>query len=306
MLVRKIPTWQTTRRALTVTAVAAFVTGGAFLSADTASAATTLAGTCSGSVNGSMGDTVAIQGSSVKELVRKGAQDYVNSHLWTVATVWPNSLADTIAGKGALNVGQVPNAAGGTIPGTAVGSTVAAALKGANGLGVLDGTKNEVLSAVSANVAKSCGLTTIATNYVAPGQPGAGGTGAQQGGGTATGPGGSTGNLSNLNPGTAGGSGGTAPMRDYGGIPTATAGTAVAPGVRYPANGTLPGDATAPQVGVGDQAGQGADVRDAGNAQSLSSPAGPNDVQLPMLLAVIVLAGVTAGLVRTWVLRRAS
>jgi hypothetical protein len=293
------------RKFLTMTALAAFVTGSAFLSAGTASAATTLAGTCSGSVNGSMGDTVAVQGSSVKELVRKGAQDYVNSHLWTALSVWPNTIADTIAGKGALTVGQVPNAAGGTITGSAIGSAVATALKGSNGLGVLDSTKTEVLNAVSANVAKSCGLTTIATNYVAPGQPGAGGTGTPQGGGTGTVPGGTSGNLSNLNPGNAAGSG-TAPMRDYGGIPTATAGTAVAPGVRYPADGSLPGDASAPQGDTGAQSGQGADIRDAGNAQSLASPGSSNDVQLPMLLAVIVLAGVTAGLVRTWVLRRAS
>jgi hypothetical protein len=293
------------RKFLTMTALAAFVTGSAFLSAGTASAATTLAGTCSGSVNGSMGDTVAVQGSSVKELVRKGAQDYVNSHLWTALSVWPNTIADTIAGKGALTVGQVPNAAGGTITGSAIGSAVATALKGSNGLGVLDSTKTEVLNAVSANVAKSCGLTTIATNYVAPGQPGAGGTGTPQGGATGTVPGGTSGNLSNLNPGNAAGSG-TAPMRDYGGIPTATAGTAVAPGVRYPADGSLPGDASAPQGDTGAQSGQGADIRDAGNAQSLASPGSSNDVQLPMLLAVIVLAGVTAGLVRTWVLRRAS
>ncbi|MFJ9782137.1 hypothetical protein ACIRSS_21300 [Amycolatopsis sp. NPDC101161] len=285
--------------------MAAFLAGGAFLSTGTASAATTLAGTCSGAVNGSMGDTVAIQGSSVKELVRKGAQDYVNSHLWTALSVWPNSLADTIAGKGALPVGEVPNAAGGTIAGSAIGGVVATALKGANGLGVLDSTKNEVLSSISAHVAQGCGLTTVATNYVAPGQQGTGGTGTTPGG-TGTVPGGSTGNLSNLNPGTAGGTGGSAPMRDYSGIPTATAGTAVAPGARYPANGTLPGDASAPQAGQGDQSGQSAGIRDAGNAQSLASNGGSNDVQLPMLLAVIVLAGVTAGLVRTWVLRRAS
>ncbi|WP_086856491.1 hypothetical protein [Amycolatopsis lexingtonensis] len=306
MLVRKIPTWQTTRRALTVTAVAAFVAGGAFLSSGTASAATTLAGTCSGAVNGSMGDTVAVQGTSVKEFVRKGAQDYVNSHLWTALSVWPNTIADTIASKGALAVGQVPNSAGGTIAGSAIGGAVATALKGSNGLGVLDSTKTEVLNAVSANVAKNCGLTTVATNYAPPSTPGAGGTGTQPGGGTGTVPGGTSGNLSNLNPGTTGGTGGSAPMRDYSGIPTATAGTAVAPGVRYPANGTLPGDAAAPQAGPGDQSGQGADIRDAGNAQSLASNGASNDVQLPMLLAVIVLAGVTAGLVRTWVLRRAS
>ncbi|MEV4143279.1 hypothetical protein AB0J40_06390 [Amycolatopsis sp. NPDC049691] len=293
------------RKILTATAIAAFLTGGAFLATGTASAATTLAGTCSGAVNGSMGDTVAIQGSSVKELVRKGAQDYVNSHLWTALSVWPNSLADTIAAKGALPVGQVPNAAGGTIAGSAIGGVVATALKGANGLGVLDSTKNEVLSSISAHVAQGCGLTTVATNYVAPGQQGTGGTGTAPGG-TANVPGGTSGNLSNLNPGTAGGTGGSAPMRDYSGIPTATAGTAVAPGVRYPANGTLPGDASAPQAGQGDQSGQSAGIRDAGNAQSLASNSASNDVQLPMLLAVIVLAGVTAGLVRTWVLRRAS
>lgn len=291
------------RKTLTVTAVAAFLVGGAFFSTGTASAATTLAGTCSGSVNGSMGDTVAVAGASVKELVRKGARDYVNSHFWTFASVWPDSLADTIASKGALAVGQVPNAAGGTIEGSAVGSAVATALKGANGLGVLDNTKNEVLSAISSTVAKNCGLTTIATNYVAPG---AGGNPQAR---TDTAPGGAAGNLSNLNPGTAGGTGGSAPMRDYSGIPTATAGTAVAPGVRYPANGTLPGDVSAPQAGQGDQSGQsgqGADIRDAGNAQSLASNSASDDVQLPMLLAVIVLAGVTAGLVRTWVLRRAA
>ncbi|RSD20029.1 hypothetical protein [Amycolatopsis eburnea] len=304
MLVRKIPTWQTTRRALTVTAVAAFVTGGAFLSAGPASAATTLAGTCSGAVNGSMGDTVAVQGTSVKELVRKGAQDQVNA--LTFATVWPNSLADTIAGKGALNVGTVPNSAGGTIAGDAIGTVVANALKGAAGLGLLPDTQTKVLNSIKSRVAQGCGLTTVATNYAPPSTPGAGGTGTQPGGGTGTVPGGTSGNLSNLNPGTTGGTGGSAPMRDYSGIPTATAGTAVAPGVRYPANGTLPGDASAPQAGQGDQSGQGADIRDAGNAQSLASNGASNDVQLPMLLAVIVLAGVTAGLVRTWVLRRAS
>jgi hypothetical protein len=298
--VRKIPTWQTTRRALTVTALATFA--GCALFTGSASAATTLAGTCAGSVSGSMGDTVAVQGSSVKELVRKGAQDYVNSHLWTLATVWPNSLADTIAGKGALAVGTVPDAAGGSIAGSAIGGVMANALRGANGLGLLDSTKNEVLGAVADSVAKNCGLTTLATNYVAPGSsntdPGAGG----QQGGTAANPGGS-GNLGSLLPGNS-------PMRDYGNIPTATPGSAVAPGVRYPSNGTLPGDGALPQYGIGQdnsgQSGQGADVRAAGNAESLASPSTSSDVQLPMLVAVIVLAGVTAGLVRTWVVRRAS
>lgn len=299
---RKLPTVKSTRRALTVTAFVALLTGGAFLSSGTASAATTLAGTCSGTVTGAMGDTVAVQGSSVKELVRTGARDYVNGHWYAFASVWPDSLADTIAGKGALAVGSVPNSAGGTVEGSAIGSVVSNALKGANGLGLLDSTKSEVLSAIANTVASNCGLTTLASNYLAPN------TGGQtNNGGTSTTPGGAGGPLSNLVPDAGGG---TAPRRDYSNIPVAAAGEAVAPGIRYGQNGALPGDASVPQGGPdaqSGQSGQGADIRAAGNAESLASPGGgTDDVQLPMLLAVIVLAGVTAGLVRTWVLRRAS
>ncbi|ADJ50983.1 hypothetical protein AMES_9157 [Amycolatopsis mediterranei S699] len=300
MLVRKIPTWQTTRRALTLTAVAAFVTGGAFLSTGTASAATTLvSNSCTGSVTGQMGDQVAIDGASVKTLVTNGANN--------AGTLAVGSWAgDSIAKNHSIPVGQVPNSAGGEANGAAIGKAVRTALaaSGTWGLGL---DWNKTLNSVESTVAAGCGLTLLASNYVAPSTPAQQGSGsAVQQGGTGTAPGGASGNLSNLNPGTAGGTGGSAPMRDYSGIPTATAGTAVAPGVRYPANGTLPGDASAPQAGGGDQNGQGADIRDAGNAQSLASNSASNDVQLPMLIAVIVLAGVTAGLVRTWVLRRAA
>ncbi|WP_284743492.1 hypothetical protein [Amycolatopsis sp. RTGN1] len=288
------------RKFLTVTALAAFVTGSALLSTGTASASQqVVSGSCTGTVTGQMGDQVAIDGASVKTLVTNGANN--------AGTLAIGSWAgDSIAKNHAIPVGQVPNAAGGEATGAAIGKAVRTALaaSGTWGLGL---DWNKTLNSVESTVAKGCNLTLLAANYVAPstpGQPGAGGTGTPQGG-TGTVPGGSSGNLSNLNPGNAAGSG-TAPMRDYGGIPTATAGTAVAPGVRYPADGSLPGDASAPQGDTGAQSGQGADIRDAGNAQSLASPGSSNDVQLPMLLAVIVLAGVSAGLVRTWVLRRAS
>jgi len=289
------------RKFLTMTALAAFVTGSAFLSAGTASASQQVVSTsCTGTVTGQMGDQIAITGASVKTLVTTGA-----NNAGTLAIgAW---AGDSIAGVPTITVGQVPNSAGGEATGAAIGKAVRTALANSHSLGLgLDW--NKTLNSVESTVAKGCNLTLLAGNYIAPstpGQPGAGGTGTPQGGGTGTVPGGTSGNLSNLNPGNAAGSG-TAPMRDYGGIPTATAGTAVAPGVRYPADGSLPGDASAPQGDTGAQSGQGADIRDAGNAQSLASPGSSNDVQLPMLLAVIVLAGVTAGLVRTWVLRRAS
>ncbi|MDT8910496.1 hypothetical protein [Amycolatopsis sp. PS_44_ISF1] len=301
MLVRKTPAWRRTRRALTVTALAALVTGGAFLGTGTASAATTLASACTGSVNGSMGDSVALPGSSVKEVVRQAAQQQVS--LFNFLTVWPDSLANTIAGKGNLQVGQIPQSAGGTIGGEAIGTAVAGALKGASGLGLTSGTQNQVLAAIENKVASSCALTTLATNYTAP-TSSAPTTGPANGGRSpadpATGSGGAP--LANLLPG---GNGGTAPQRDYNGIPTATPGTAIAPGIRYPAGGALPGAASAPQLGGPDSQGQGPDIRNAGNAEALANSGG-HDVQLPMLLAVIVLAGVTAGLVRTWVLHRAA
>nr|WP_101436755.1 hypothetical protein [Amycolatopsis niigatensis] len=307
MLVRKIPTWKRTRRALTVTALAALFTGGTFLGAGTASAATTLANQCKGSVTGGMGDSVAVPGSAVKEIVRQAAKDQVS--FWNLLTVWPDSLANTIADKGNLPVGSIPNAAGGTISGDAIGQVVSDALKDAPGIGLLPDTKTKVLNGIRSEVASACGLTTTANNYQAPSSsnsPSNGGS--QQPNGSAPGQNSGGNPLGNYQPGSTG----IAPPRDYGNIPTATPGspgalgTAVAPGARY---GALPGSGALPQqpsAGQDPQGQQGPDIRNAGNAEALASQGGASDVQLPMLLAVIVLAGVTAGLVRTWVLRRVS
>ncbi len=94
------------------------------------------------------------------------------------------------------------------------------------------------------------------------------------------------------------------PLARYSGIPFATAGLfAPSPGVRY--GGDVPG--YAPGYGV---LGNGNSVPDgiqtAGEAQALGSGSlpGGNGIGLPMLLAVLALSGATAGLVRTWVLRK--
>ncbi|MGW4482556.1 hypothetical protein ACWEOE_01830 [Amycolatopsis sp. NPDC004368] len=298
----KNPTWLRTRRALSVTALAALVTGGAFLASGTASAATTLAGQCTGSVSGSMGDTVALPGSSVSGLAKQAAASKQQTLLWIIPLngVDPNGVANALASK-TLTVGQVPSSSGGTIDGEAIASAVARALQGTRALGSTSNTQQQVLDAITTSVASNCGLTTLATNYTPPTSTT---TPPSDSPATSTPP--STTNpdgspLANLVPGSTG----AAPQRDYNGIPTATPGTAVAPGIRYPANGTLPGSAT-PLTGGQDTQSHGPDVRNAGNAESLATSGGASDVQLPMLLAVIVLAGVTAGLVRTWVLRRAA
>ncbi|OZM72730.1 hypothetical protein CFN78_14000 [Amycolatopsis antarctica] len=103
--------------------------------------------------------------------------------------------------------------------------------------------------------------------------------------------------------------GGFAPMRDYSNLPAASAGLfAPSPGLRY--GGQVPG--YAPQFGIlgKDQAGRASgdeSVQNAGRAEALPGSGGnpmTDAVGLPVLIAVLALSGVTAALVRTWVLRR--
>ena len=290
---------QTTRKALTVTAMAAVVTGGAFLTSGTASAGTMLADSCASTVTGNMGDQIAITGNSVKELVRKGANE-----AGTLAV--GDWAANDIAKIPTIVVGQIPITVGGTISGESVGSAVSKALEtsGTWGLGL---DKNKTLDNIARKVAGSCQVTSIASNYVAPTTPRSDNPAdnGQTGGGTLipTTPGGQL--IPNLGTGSL-----SAPQRDYGNIPAATpGGFAVPPGIKYPAGSPVPGQQS-PEFGVlgagNADPGQSADVRNAGNADSLAAPASADDVQLPMLLAVLALAGVTAALVRTWVLRNVS
>ncbi|MGW3995423.1 hypothetical protein [Amycolatopsis sp. NPDC004772] len=99
---------------------------------------------------------------------------------------------------------------------------------------------------------------------------------------------------------------GYAPMRDYSGIPFATAGLFTpSPAIRY--GSQIPG--YAPQYGLTgpDGAAEGnSGVQTAGQAEALPSASDgfTNGSNLPLLIAVLALSGVSAGLVRTWVLRR--
>lgn len=97
------------------------------------------------------------------------------------------------------------------------------------------------------------------------------------------------------------------PLARYAGIPFASAGLFdPSPGVKYG------GDVTgyAPGFGVlGQNSTPSPDgVQTAGQAEALGPTGGAlaGGVGLPMLLAVLMLAGVTAALVRTWVLRRVN
>ena len=95
------------------------------------------------------------------------------------------------------------------------------------------------------------------------------------------------------------------PLARYAGIPFASAGLFdPSPGVKYggDVNGYAPGFGVLGQNDTPAPDG----VQTAGQAEALgpATNALTNGVGLPMLLAVLMLAGVTAALVRTWVLRR--
>ena len=150
-----------------------------------------------------------------------------------------------------------------------------------------------------------------------PGSPGGGtpggGTPGTPGGGTGGGGSGGGGSAPPLpgvsNPVVGGGSGlGGVPLYDglgrvprdyYGDIPAFAPGLfSPSPAVRY--GGAVPG--YTPEFGIlGETGGDG--VQAAGHAEAIGAPGG-NRIALPVLLAVLILSGVTAALVRTWVLRR--
>jgi hypothetical protein len=103
-----------------------------------------------------------------------------------------------------------------------------------------------------------------------------------------------------------------APMRDYSNIPYALAGLfAPSPGLRY--GGQIPG--YAPQLGTldpgpkpGAEEQQAKPVQNAGQAEAMPGDRSGRRVPtgLPMLIAVLALSGVSAALVRAWVLRGAT
>ncbi|MFD8491951.1 hypothetical protein [Amycolatopsis sp. NPDC059657] len=98
---------------------------------------------------------------------------------------------------------------------------------------------------------------------------------------------------------------GWAAMRDYGGIPVAGAGAfSPSPALRY--GNQIPG--YAPQFGLLGSDGKknsGAGIQNAGQAEALPyTGESSEEPGLPVLIAVLALSGVSAWLVRTWVLRR--
>jgi hypothetical protein len=273
-------------KVLAAAALAMIFAGGFF--SGTASASTVLAQGCAGTVIGNIGDQIAVQGKDLADLVRSGAAE--QEVLLRLNGVDSVKLAREISDQGALPVGRVPNSAVGPLTGDQVASAVTEALGSADGLGGDAGQKQKTLASIARKVAGNCGLTLYTGNYsAAPRAPAAP----------------STGTIPPDPPPPDDPASTT--TRDYGNTPATVPGIGTQPDATHPVGAQNP-DPLTPGLSASPVEAQGqSDVRNTGNASALATEhAATGSVQLPMLLAVIALAGVSAGLVRAWVLRKAS
>lgn len=320
-------------RVLGTTAATVVAAGLTALSAPAAAAETqTIVDSCTSTASAPIGAKVLVDGAALKGPVEQGAREADRFLQFT----YPKNLADEI-GKHKLDVGTVPDKATGVIGGADVATAVVEKLEGNPALG-WPHKREDVLASIHRKVAGVCGMPVTATNHSKPTSSNPQhspnrGSNPQQGGG----PGGPGGHQQPSQPaegqrgvpttpdGPQGSGDAYAAPRDYSGIPEASAptqGKAVPPDMRYSPQDGVPGAPDSPEFGVlgdggvgqGGKSGTGeggksgaGDVRNAGNADALAADdAAPNQVQLPMLLAVVALAGVTAGLVRTWVVRKTA
>ncbi|TDV50782.1 hypothetical protein [Actinophytocola oryzae] len=253
-------------------------------------------------------------------------------------------LGPPIAGEANKAIAALPPIPIGAVPigtGYITGGTIATAVNAQLAkIPVLGGVLSLIVGTVQTTLTNLCGVTVTGVNAAAapvqdgagavadsseeavgrvlPGVPGGGGTGGTPGTnpGTnpGTGPSGGGGTPAPNQPVTGGLSDlglqlyqpglwdfGRSPMADYSNIPFARAGMwAPSPGVRY--GGGVPG--YSPEFGVVGDTLPDDGVSVAGAAEALRPPENQR-VEFPVLLAVLALSGVTASLVRTWVLRRA-
>ncbi|MEV4600352.1 hypothetical protein AB0K15_23480 [Amycolatopsis sp. NPDC049253] len=298
-----------TRRATAVGAAAFVLAGSAALAAPGTASADTLTTPCGSTITAKPGDKVKATTPLLGIPLDLGVVGQVSG----VLTGTVNALLGTVC-KVTVNVVDTVVA-----PVPVVGAPAAGALNQ-----TVSGTTSTLQQGVDSTQRALSGGAPAQQNPGSPQQPPATGPGAPQGG-TPAGQtpipppnspllplsGGGGGGLASLFPGFANFSNlpfstGYAPMRDYSDIPMAMAGLfSPSPALRY--GSQIPG--YAPQYGLsnpGQPAAGNASVQNAGEAQALP-PTGDNHtngLDWPVLVAVLALSGVSAGLVRTWVLRR--
>lgn len=321
-------------------AVAVVVLTSSSLGGSTASAASPVViGSCAATVQGAAGTPIQLQPAAVLEPVVNivKALDPLNlitpAVRSTFAALPPIPIGAIPAGGGYITAGQIATGVikeltkipllGPIIGGVAKG--VQGALAGACGVTVqvANAAATQAQDTTAALAEKSGELARSLTPPGATGpKPGTSKPPATGGGQTAKPPQGGTappGAATGMTPptlpvlggvpsapllGWTGLNSGRSPMADYSTIPFAQAGLySPSPAVRYGSG--VPG--YNPQFGImGVDAPPNDGVQAAGHAEAIGGTSGRAAIDVSVLLAVLALSGVTAALVRTWVLRKAA
>jgi hypothetical protein len=325
MMGRRVKSFATAVALIFATSVTLLLAGGG-----TATAAEPIViGDCSVNVQGTPGQPVSIAPGAVLGIVTDAVR--------AVPILGPPLAAtakQAFAALPPIPIGALPTGTG-YITGGTIANAVVAEL---NKIPLLGPVLGSVVTTVQAQLTQLCGVTVTGVNAAAaPVQDGTAAVAdaSEAAVGQITGQTGNTPGSPGSNPGTGGGTtpgstgGGTtaptspvvgglgglgldlyqgglwnygrSPMADYSNIPFARAGLwAPSPGVRY--GGSVPG--YSPEFGIVGDTPPDDGISVAGRAEALSPPKNQR-VEFPVLLAVLLMSGVTAALVRTWVLRRA-
>jgi hypothetical protein len=324
------------RRLAAALVVAFVIVTSSLIGGSTAAAATPIVvGSCAATVQGEPGTPVQLQPAAVLEPVVNVIQA-----VDLLGVITP-AVKSAFAKMPPIPIGAIPTATG-TITAGQITNAVVKELNKIPLVGPIIGTVTEGLQKTFAGL---CGVTMAAANTVAAQAqdnskalaeqanksvsgsfPNAGGQRSTPGGKPGTqpdkpGPGGSADSppppapvqfplVDGYGPLTApqlnpwGWNTGRSPMADYSTIPFAQAGLyAPSPGVRY--GGGVPG--YSPQFGIlGVDNPPNDGVQAAGHAEAIGGVPNRPDIDISVLIAVLVLSGATAALVRTWVLRKAA
>lgn len=306
----------TVHRTLTTLGIAGFVAGAALFGVTGAAVAETSAASCSGSVAGKVGEAVMLKSAAVEDYVVESVRGGLEAPLLGIKNEQTRMREAFEAGKfEPISLTKLPNKPQASFTGAKVAEAVLTKLDSndkTKDISQDERNREKITEAIVEN----CGLTLKATDYVAPQSATTAPPAASQPGGQKPRAGASSSSpttTKGANSGVPGssaspsellryGSGDArAPRRDYGGLPFAMPGT-LPGGDQSAKQFSTPG--LAGDLGVlGTENTSGADVSNAGNAEAIEPDPAAQTVQLPMLLAVVALAGVAAALVRTWVLR---
>jgi hypothetical protein len=322
------------RRLAAALAVAFVVVTSSLIGGSTAAAATPIVvGSCAATVQGEPGTPVQLQPAAVLEPIVNIVKALDPLNLITpgvrsaVAGLPPIPIGSIPTGNGVITGGQIANAVVGQLQKIPLlGPIIAAVSKGVqNTLAGICGVTVQAANTVAAQAQdNSAALAEKANEAARSVMPGAGKPGAPKPGTPPKpGPGGSQGGVNGSNPPPAAQfpvvdgpfpsappinswnwNTGRSPMTDYSTIPFAQAGLyAPSPAVRY--GGGVPG--YSPQFGIlGVDNPPNDGVQAAGHAEAIGGVPDRPDIDISVLIAVLVLSGVTAALVRTWVLRKAA